>query len=288
MSVADPALADVTAVAPSRRPAFSVNAVTLGVSLAWLLIALVAAVAPSLVSAGDPTALEPARALQGPGVAGLLGTDQYGRSVLTLLVHGARSAILIGLSASLLGAVLGGLVGLVAGYLGGVVDMVVGRVMDVLMCFPGVLLALIIAAALGSTQLNLVLAVGVATIPSFYRVMRGQVMTVRGRLYVEAARSTGMSQRRILWRHVLPNALAPTVVMATVTVGVSIVAAASLSFLGLGPRSDVPDWGQLLAQGQPYLSNAWWVSTFPGITLTLTVIAVSLVGDWLRDRLDVD
>lgn len=271
-----------------RRPAVSVSAAVLGISLAWLAIVLAAALVPALLTGDDPTQLAPERTLTPPGDPTLAGTDHYGRSVFTLLVYGARPAMVIGISAAALGAVCGGLIGLVAGYVGGWVDMLVGRVMDVLMCFPGVLLALVIAAALGATTGNLVIAVGIASVPGFYRVMRGQVMSVRHRLYIEAARSAGFSSGRILLRHVLPNALAPTVVLATVTVGVSVVAAASLSFLGLGPRSDVPDWGQLLAQGQPYLATAWWVSTLPGLTLTVTVIAVSLAGDWLRDRLDAD
>lgn len=270
------------------RSRFSVNTVTLGVSLIWIVVVLVAAAVPWLLTPDDPTALSPARALQAPGDGALLGTDLYGRSIYTLLLYGARTAMLIGLAATAFGAIVGGLIGLVSGYFGGWVDMLIGRLIDVLMCFPGVLLALVIATALGATTGNLILAVGIATVPAFARVMRGQVMTVRGRLYIEAARSNGFRSSRIVARHILPNSLAPIVVMATVSVGTAIVVAASLSFLGLGPNSAIPDWGQLLALGQPYLGGAWWISTFPGITLTLTVIAVSLLGDWLRDRLDVD
>lgn len=296
MVLADPTIssdpAGLADAAPVRRRmglrTFSVNNVTLGVSLAWMALILVAAAVPGLLTGDDPTALAPSRALQGPGEGTLLGTDLYGRSVLTLLLHGARSAMIIGLFATLFGVLVGGLLGLVAGYFGGWTDMVIGRLVDVLMCFPGVLLALVIASALGATTTNLILAVGIATVPAFCRVMRGQVMSVRNRLFVEAARSNGFRQSRIVFRHILPNSLAPIVVMATVSVGTAIVVAASLSFLGLGPRTDIPDWGQLLAVGQPYLSGAWWISTFPGITLTVTVIAVSLAGDWLRDRLDVD
>jgi peptide/nickel transport system permease protein len=205
-----------------------------------------------------------------------------------MLLYGARSALIVGLFATLFGVLVGGILGLVGGYLGGWVDMLIGRLIDILMCFPGVLLALIITSALGATTRNLIIAVGIATVPGFCRVMRGQVMTVRGRLFVEAARSNGFRASRIVFRHILPNAVTPTVVLATVSIGTAIVVAASLSFLGLGPQTDIPDWGQLLAAGQPYLANAWWVSTFPGIALTLTVVAVSLAGDWLRDRLDVD
>lgn len=290
VDTAVPATATTAATAlPRRRRGISVNAAGLWLSVAWMGVVVVAALVPGLLAGDDPTVLTPARALRGPGEEGLvLGADHYGRSIATLLVHGARSALVIGLFATVVGTVVGGLIGLVAGYVGGWVDMLVGRVMDVFMAFPGILLALVVTSALGATTTNLIIAVGISTVPMFYRVMRGQVMAVRGRLFVEAARSTGFRPGRIVLRHVLPNALAPTVVLATVTIGTSIVIGASLSFLGLGPRTEVPDWGQLLAMGQPYLSNAWWISTIPGIALTLTVIAVSLLGDWLRDRLDAE
>ncbi|WP_159619739.1 ABC transporter permease [Ruania rhizosphaerae] len=271
-----------------RMPRLSTSRVTFAVAVVWLAIVAAAALIPGLLGPGDPAALDPSQVLTAPGEQALLGTDHYGRSVLTLLVHGARTALVIGLAATALGLVLGGWFGLLAGYLGGWVDMLVGRVVDMLMCFPGVLLALVIASGLGASTTNLIIAVGISAAPGFARVMRGQVLSVRSRLYVEAARSMGFGSGRIIVCHVLPNALAPSAVLATVTVGTSIVAAASLSFLGLGVRSDVPDWGQLLSMGQPYLASAWWISTFPGVVLTLTVIAVSLVGDWLRDRMDSD
>lgn len=278
---------------PARRvwqawPHVAFNQVTLGGAVSWMVLVLLAALLPGTVSPDDPTVLSPTRALQPPGGVTALGTDQYGRSILTLLIYGARTAVTIGLCATALALTLGGMLGLVAGYAGRWLDMAVGRVMDVFMSFPGILLALMITAALGRTTTNLIIAVGVASVPAFYRLMRGQVLAVSSRLYVEAARSAGFRPSRIVFRHVLPNALAPVIVLATVEVGTSIVLGASLSFLGLGPRRDVPDWGQLLAQGQPYLDNAWWVSTLPGIALTLTVIAVSLLGDWLRDHLDAD
>lgn len=271
----------------SRWRAVSGSTVVTALAVGWLVVVVVSGLLPGLIAADDPTQVHAERALQAPGETPL-GTDQYGRSIATLLVHGAGTALTIGLQATVVGLVVGSLIGLLAGYVGGIVDLLIGRVVDVLMCFPGVLLALVITVALGPTRDNLVLAVGIATIPAFARVMRGQVLAVRGRLYVEAARSVGLSGSRILLHHVLPNATAPVVVLATVSVGTAIVAAASLSFLGLGPQSEVPDWGQLLATGQPYLANAWWISTFPGLVLTATVIAVSLLGDWLRDRLDLE
>ncbi|WP_119696191.1 ABC transporter permease [Microbacterium halotolerans] len=288
-AVANPLTAARGGILARSRLRITPDLVTLWIALAWLVVVLIAAVVPQAFSTADPTALDPAGAMRAPGVAGHpFGTDHFGRDIATLLAYGARTAMVIGISATVVGFVIGTLLGLVAGYAGGWVDMIVGRFIDMLMCFPGVLLAMIIAAGLGASMQNLIVAVGISAVPGFARIMRGQAMTVRSRLFIEAADSVGFGPWRILWRHLLPNALAPSIVMATVTVGVSIVAAASLSFLGLGARADVPDWGELLALGQPYLASAWWITTFPGIVLTLTVIAVSLAGDWLRDRFNVD
>lgn len=265
---------------------YTLNRILLVVSSAWVLIVLVCAIAPAMLSPDDPTELYPERVLQPPGANALLGTDHYGRSVVTLLIYGARTAVIIGLSATVIALVVGTAIGLLAGYVGGVVDMLIGRLLDILMSFPGVLMALIIAAALGPTTRNLIIAVGVSAVPQFARVMRGQTMTVRSKLYVEAAKASGYNTPRIVFGHVLPNAIAPVVVLGTLTVGVSIVLTASLSFLGLGPKSLVPDWGQLLALGQPYLASAWWISTFAGLALTVTVIAISIMGDSLSDIIE--
>lgn len=271
-----------------RKRKIGMESIILVLALVWVGIVLIVSFLPEILAPDNPLTVHASRALQAPGEDTMLGTDQYGRSMYTLMIHGASQAIIIGFSATLLAVTIGGFVGLVAGYMGGITDMIIGRIIDTLMCFPGVLLALIIAGALGPTTVNLVIAVGVSSIPSFARVMRGQVLSVRSRLFIEAAHSIGLRQMRILLKHILPNAIAPIVVMATITVGTAIVAAASLSFLGLGPKTPVPDWGQLLAMGQPYLGSAWWISTFPGAAITLTVLAISLLGDWLRDRLDMD
>jgi len=269
-----------------RRRRVRVSTVVTWVAAVWITLVVLAALVPSLIAPGDVTRLDPERVLQAPGVSSPLGTDQYGRGILTMLVHGARTAVLIGLGATAVALVFGTVIGLLAGYAGGWVDMVIGRLIDILMSFPGVLMALIIAAALGPTTKNLVLAVGISAIPQFTRVMRYQTMTVRDRLYVEAARASGFSTARIIGRHILPNAIAPIMVLGTLTIGVAIVLAASLSFLGLGPLKEVPDWGQLLAQGQPYLNNAWWISTFSGLAVTITVICISVLGDALSDKFE--
>ncbi|WP_159501721.1 ABC transporter permease [Microbacterium sp. 18062] len=267
-----------------RRP--TLDGVLVGLSGAWLLVLAVAALAPGLLAPGDPETLHPTRVLQPPGPDAPLGTEQYGRSVYLLLVHGARTALTIGVAATLLAVVAGSLVGLVAGYVGGIVDALIGRVLDVMMALPGVLLALVITAAAGPSVGVLILSVATAFMAGFARVMRGQVISTRSRLFIEAARATGIGPGRILFRHVLPNASAPVVALATIAVGEAILVAAALSFLGLGPRMDVPDWGQLLASGQAFLRQSWWVSTFAGVMISLTVIAIGLAGDWLRDRAD--
>jgi peptide/nickel transport system permease protein len=277
---------DETARRPRRRRRRTSRGTAI-TSLVFLGLVALVAIFPGVFAPGDPSNMFPLRALHGPSGSIPLGADQYGRSVLTLLIHGARSAAFIGLSSVVLATVIGGLLGLIAGYFGGWIDMVFSRIVDVLMCFPGVLLALLITAALGPSTRNVIIAVALATLPGFARIMRGQVLAVRSRLFIEAATATGLPQRRIVARYIVPNAIAPIVVLATISVGVSIVLAASLSYLGVGPQAEVPDWGQLLASGQAYMGTAWWISTFPGLALTLTVIAVSLLGDWLRDRLDV-
>lgn len=271
--------------AKKRRRRLTVNSGITYVAAAWIVVVVIAALIPSVLAPGDATELVPERVLTGPGET-ILGTDQYGRSILVLLVHGARSAVLIGLGSTLIALVAGTLLGLLAGYLGGWVDMVIGRLVDILMSFPGVLMALVIVTALGPSVTNLVIAVGISAVPQFARVMRSQTMAVRGRLYVEAARASGYSQARIIARHIFPNAIAPIIVLATLTTGIAIVLAASLSFLGLGPVRELPDWGQLLAMGQPYLASSWWISTFSGLAITITVIAVSILGDAMSDKFE--
>lgn len=254
----------------------------------FLLLVVFAAAFPSVVSPGDPLALHPAIVLKGPAPGHLLGTDAFGRSVLALLAYGARPALVVGVVCALTGAVAGSTMGIVAGFFGRVADQSIMRFNDILMCFPGILLALLVSAALGGASLeNEIIAVAVGTVPMYARVARSEAMKVRRMLFIDSAIVAGLPRRRIIMRHVLPNILAPLVVIATLAVGVSIVTAASLSFLGLGPVGGVPDWGQLLAQGETNISVAWWISTFPGIAITLVVVATNLIGDWLRDRLEI-
>ncbi|WP_166980044.1 ABC transporter permease [Paramicrobacterium fandaimingii] len=266
----------------SNKRVFIVLAIAvLGIAVAWALF-------PSLFSPGSPLELRPEQALDGPSAENPLGTDQFGRSLLAQIIYGSRSALMIGILSVVGAFVLGGLIGLLAGFLGGAVDTILMRIIDVLLCFPGILLALVIAAALGPTLQNLIIAIAIGQTPDFARVMRGQVLSIRSRLFIEAVTASGVKPARIVFRHILPNALAPVTVIAALGVGSAIVSGATLSFLGLGPQGGVPDWGRLLSVGQDYLATAWWISTFPGLVITVVVIAVNILGDALRDKMDVE
>jgi peptide/nickel transport system permease protein len=236
-----------------------------------ILIMIACAIAPYAIAPFDPTDMDSDAILQAPGWPHLLGTDHFGRDVLSLLIYGARQSLLMGACAVAVGGVAGGLIGLVSGYAGRAVDM---------------LLAIIVAAALGASFTHTVLAVGVVTIPRYARVMRAQVIAICNRPFIEASRSIGTSHVRILSQHVLPHTISAMLVMVTLGVGSAILIGASLSFIGLGVIDDRPDWGFLLSQGRSYLTVAWWFATFPGLAITALVIAVNVLGDALRDRLD--
>ncbi|MCP1312157.1 ABC transporter permease [Paenibacillus tyrfis] len=256
-----------------------------GAVLAVLFIAA-CAVFPQWIAPYSPTDMRADRILQPPGASHPFGTDYFGRDVFSVVVYGARSSLLIGVASVLLGGLAGSLIGALSGYIGGAVDTVLMRFIDILMAIPSLLLALAIAAALGPSLFNVVLAVSVSAIPKYARVLRGQVLSIKARPYVAASRSVGASHAHILLRHVLPGSWSPMLVMATIGVGSSILIGASLSFLGLGVLREIPDWGTLLAQGRGYLTVAWWMATFPGLAITLFVLAVNLIGDQFRDRLD--
>jgi peptide/nickel transport system permease protein len=261
---------------PRGRPLVLLAALFLLLMLGW-------AAFPALFAGGSPTAVNPLAALEPPFGHYLLGTDQYGRSVYAELVYGARPALEVGVFSTLIGGVAGSVIGITGGYLGGWVDMLVMRLIDILLALPGLFLALIFIAALPPTLTNEILAIGISTVPIFARVLRGQALQVRSRLFIDAATVTGVRRRAILWRHVLPNCLGPAIVLGTLNIGTAIVIAASLNYLGLGPSSGVLNWGGLINSGQGYIDHDWWISTFPGLLVTLLVIAVSILGDRLRD-----
>lgn len=257
-----------------------------GVCLGLFLLLAVCVVAPGLAAPADPTKGQLRDVRQAPSLAHPFGTDALGRDVLSRVIFGARISLAVGVLATVVGAALGGLLGLVAGFAGGIVDTLAMRFVDVMLAFPGVLLAMAIIAARGTGTGNLVVAIGIASIPGYARLVRGQVLSVRKRPFVEASLAAGAGPARLMLRHVLPNVVSPVIVLATVGIGFSLLAGSSLSFIGLGAQPPSPGWGAMLADGRSYLRDAWWIATFPGLAIFLTVIAVNVVGQWLRERFD--
>lgn len=254
-------------------------------ALGWLALAgLGAAMALSLAPAG-PLVADTARALLPPGLGRPLGTDLFGRDVLARLLWGGRWTLGMGLVALAVTVGLGLPTGLVAGTFGGWIDPVLMRLVDALLAFPGLLLAMAVVALLGPGMGSVAVAVGLAAAPAYARVARSAALEVRAQPYVEAARAVGCSEWRILVRHVLPNAAAPLVAFAATQLGWVLLNGAALNFLGLGARPGTPEWGATLAEGRGYLRDAPWVSVFPGLALTLTVLAANLVGDGLQEAL---
>jgi len=234
----------------------------------------------------DPITINPAEALQPPSLAHPFGTDQYGRDILSRMVAGSRLSLLTGLGAVAIALATGIVLGLLSGVVGGWTDLLFMRLVDIMMAFPSILMALVVVAVLGQGTVNVMVAVGVSLVPTFVRLVRGDVLAVKENVYVEAARALGCGQGRLALRHVLPNIVAPVIVLSTVAIAWSIILGASLSFLGLGPRPPIPEWGIDLSNGRGYLLRAWWISSVPGFCIMLTVVAVNLVGDALRDELD--
>ncbi|NGM23058.1 ABC transporter permease [Roseomonas stagni] len=215
-----------------------------------------------------------------------LGTDQLGRDILSRIIAGSRVTLMVAGAAVLLGGVLGTLLGLISGYFGGWVDRILMRLVDIQLALPLMLLALMVVAALGPSLRNLVGVLALVSWVRYARIVRGQVLAVREREFVQSARAIGASHPRIILRHILPNVLTPALVVATLELARVIVLEAGLSFLGLGIQPPDPSWGRMLADGRTYISSAWWIITFPGLALMLTVLAVNLLGDWLRDFFD--
>lgn len=254
---------------------------------AFVVIALwlaLAAAAP-LLAPYEPLRQDMARRLAAPSALHWLGTDALGRDVLSRILHGARISIPVGLAAVTLAALLGALVGGLAGFAGRRLDDVAMRIADLMLAFPTVILALVITAALGVGIRNAVIAIMIAWWPTYARFARGLVLAVREREYVQVAYALGASDGRVLCRYVAPNVLSSIVVLATLDVGHAILTFASLSFLGLGPPPEVPEWGSMIAAGRNYLDQ-WWIATFPGLAILSFTIAFNIVGDSLRDFLD--
>ena len=224
--------------------------------------------------------------LAGPSAAHWFGTDALGRDIFSRIVYGSRVSLQIGLIAIGTATLIGGFFGAIAGYYGGHLDTAIMRVMDILLAIPGILLAISIVAALEPNLTNLMLAVGISFIPIEARVIRASVMTVRDQEFVEAARAVGTGNGRIIFKHILPNALAQIIVQATLGVAGAILSAAGLSFIGLGIQPPSPEWGAMLSEGRQHMRTHWHITTFPGLAIMITIFALNLLGDGLRDALD--
>ncbi len=257
-----------------------------------LLLTLVVAVTASVLAPYDPEEVRLLDRLQPPGFVDkdggvhYLGTDPLGRDMLSRMMYGSRISLLVGATTVLIGGTLGLLLGVPSGYYGGMPDDVIMRLADIQLAFPSILLYIAVLAVLGPGLGKVIAILGITGWVTYGRIVRGEVLSIREREYVLAARAVGSSDRRIMARHILPNIFAPFIVVASFAVANAIIAEASLSFLGLGVPPSVPTWGAMLAQSRDYLRDAWWPVTFPGLAIMLTVLSINVVGDWLRDYLD--
>ena len=296
-------MADTTAVeAPTQDPSsarrfaefwyyFSENRGAVIGLVVFVLLVIVALLAP-IIAPHAPNdqyrdaVLVPPFWEEGGRAAYLLGTDAVGRDILSRLLYGARFSLFIGVIVTTLALVGGIVVGVVAGFYRGWIDTVIMRVMDIILAFPSLLLALVLVAVLGPGLMNAMIAIALVLQPHFVRLTRAAVMAEKGREYVTAAQVAGASSFRLMFRTILPNCLAPLIVQATLSFSNAILDAAALGFLGMGAQPPTPEWGTMLAEAREFILRAWWVVTFPGLAILITVLAINLMGDGLRDALD--
>jgi peptide/nickel transport system permease protein len=254
---------------------------------AFILVMVLLAATAGLIAPFDPLETDYAAMLSAPSAEHWLGTDAYGRDVLSRIIYGSRTALMVGLGASLIGATLGGIIGVGSAYFGGRIDLVVQRIMDVFFAFPVIILALAVVAILGTGVGNVILAIATPMVPRCARVVRASALAIREMPYVDAARASGFGHRRIILRHMLPNVMAPLLIMATAFLGEAILLEASLSFLGLGVTEPTAAWGLMLrGAAVEFAETAPWMAVFPGVAISLAVFGFNLFGDSLRDALD--
>jgi peptide/nickel transport system permease protein len=247
----------------------------------------VAGFSAELIAPYSPTANDFASMTEAPSWAHWLGTDQFGRDLLSRIIYGARTALIVGLSSALVGGIVGLVLGVGSAYFGGLGDLILQRVFDVMMAFPLIIMALAVVAIFGTGVQNVIVAITIPLIPRCARVVRSSALAIREIPYVDAARASGFSHARIILRHMVPNVVAPFLIMITAFVGQAILAEASLSYLGLGVQEPVPAWGLMLQGGaEEYASTAPWIAIFPGLAIMLSVLGINLFGDALRDELD--
>lgn len=262
----------------------------IGMTLVLLLV-LVAVIAPWIAPEG-PNKQSVGNRLQPPALLSaeydthILGTDGLGRDVASRIAYGARVSLIVGLAAGLLSCALGVLLGLLAGYFGGILDAIIMRIADIQLAIPSLILALAVIAVLGANTTNIIIILGVTNWVIFARLVRAEVLSLQEQDFVSAITALGAKTSRVLFRHLVPNIAGSVVVVLTLRIGILIIIEATLSYLGLGVQPPTPTWGSMIADGQDLVYRAWWVGTFPGVALALTVLGLNLFGDWLRDRLD--
>ncbi|HVV19224.1 MAG TPA: ABC transporter permease [Pseudonocardiaceae bacterium] len=262
------------------------------VAVAILVIVVLVGIFGPLIAPHDPTLQDLTARLKPPFWAAghvpghLLGTDALGRDVLSRVIYGTRISLLVGVAATLMSGVIGAVIGMVCGYYRGWVDMVFMRLADVQLSFPTILLALVVVAVLGPSLWFVIIVLGATGWVTYARVIRAEVLSLRSREFVTAARAAGVGDVRIMWRHLRPNVFAPLMTIGTLQVAAMIVAEASLSYLGLGVPPTIPTWGGMLADGQLYIRSAWWISVFSGVAIMLTTLSINVAGDMLRDIAD--
>jgi len=269
--------------APRRRRMPPVAAIIAGVVL---LVLIAAAFLPGLFTPLDPLATDTHAHGQAPSGTHLFGTDRLGRDVYTRVVYGASISLAFGFAATVIAVVVGTVIGVASGLAPRWVDNIVQRVLEILLALPELLVALVVVAILGAGVVNLVIAITIAAIPAYARIVRASTLQVRQAAFVEAAVALGQRRGAIIVRHVLPNVVGPLLVLATIGIGTAIISGSGLSFLGLGPATPSPEWGLSLSDGRDSLATAWWVAVFPGLAITATVISTTVVGRWLQSRFE--
>ena len=252
----------------------------------FAIIMLITILADVIVDYNAAIQQVPSDRLLGPCAAHPFGTDNFGRDLFARIVHGSRNSLLVGFGSVLIGVTLGGILGAICGYVGGRVDAIVMRILDSIMCIPTTMMALAIVAALGTSLTNVLIAMTISRVPRYCRIIRSAVMSVTGQTYIEAAKSCGAPGYRIIMKHVIPNAIGPIIVQATMSVGAAIISAAGISFVGMGIQAPAPEWGAMLNDAKAFMTMYPYMVIFPGVAIGLTALSLNLMGDGLRDALD--